>query len=572
MSVSRVRAGFTRRFILLAGTGLGACVGDVVEPDTHAASPSAFGPGSGVAAQGFVDGGTTGATQVDAASPNLAPRGTLGSSADAGAGVLGGAADAGSASATPSTVVPPACVDEDLRFARGVAIAEVAAYQVVKVPLVTDGQLVTTRAAPLVQGKKALVRVKVRPLTGFSARTLRAVLYVEGSTPKRLTKDMMVTRASTDEAADSSFNFELEAASVGADTTLRALLVETSCSGSYGSAADVTAPKTGSAGLSAESIRKLHVKLVPTIINGNTAMPTDAQIARFREAMLAYYPVPDVAITVHEPYDLSGVWNCSSGDSWSCALDAIVSLRARAADEAADTYYYALLNPAQTLRQYCGTSACTLGVAYASNTVSTRYQVGIGVGYANDVSYDTMVHELGHAHGLKHAPCDEIAVIDPSSIDATFPSSSGNIGDWGWDSRTSAFHPPTHKDIMSYCDPHWISGYNYAAIAKRSARVNISARILAGSVATSAGTAIEHRNLIVSDTAANWGELREVGTPPGDALWADVLDHTGAVVERVLVYRAELSNTRSTFLFVPPLPETAVQLRVDGRNITLPTN
>jgi hypothetical protein len=562
-----MRPGFQRGFILLAGAGLVACVGDVLEADTDSGLPSAFGPGGGVAAQGYVDAGPTSAALPDAAIPNVASPGTLTSAADAGAGA--GGADAGSPSGTPSTA-SAACVDEDMRFARGIAIAEVAAYQVVKVPLVTDGQLVSARPSPLVQGKKALVRIKVRPSAGFSARTLRAVLYVEGSTPKRLTKDLMVTRASADDSIDSTFNFELDAASVGPDTALRALLVETSCNGSFGSAADVTAPKTGSATLSAESIRKLHVKLVPTTINGNTAMPTDAQIARFREAMLAYYPVPDVTITVREPYDLSGVWSCSSGDSWSCALDAIVSLRARAADEAADTYYYALLNPAQTLRQYCGTSACTLGVAYASSTVSTRYQVGIGVGYANDVSYDTMVHELGHAHGLKHAPCDEIAVIDPSSIDASFPSASGNIGDWGWDSRTSALHPPTHKDIMSYCDPHWISGFNYAAIAKRSARVNVSARILAGSAATSASAAITYRNLIVSDAGANWGELREVGTPPGDALWADVLDQAGTVVERVLVYRAELSNTRSTFLFVPPLPVTAAQLRVVGREILLP--
>ncbi|MFM2420053.1 MAG: hypothetical protein RL385_4776, partial [Pseudomonadota bacterium] len=358
MAVSRMRAGLKRGFILLAGAGLVACVGEVLEADTDAGSPSAFGPGGGVAAQGFVDAGPTGVAQPDAASPNVASPGTLTSAADAG--VIGGGADAGSAPGTPRTA-SAACVDEDMRFARGIAIAEVAAYQVVKVPLVTDGQPVSARPAPLVQGKKALVRIKVRPSTGFSARPLRAVLYVEGSTPKRLTKDLMVTRASTDETIDSTFNFELDAASVGPDTALRALLVETSCNGSFGSAADVTAPKTGSAALAAESIRKLHVKLVPTTINGNTAMPTDAQIARFREAMLAYYPVPDVTITVREPYDLSGVWNCSSGDSWSCALDAIVSLRARAADEAPDTYYYALLNPAQTLRQYCGTSACTLG-------------------------------------------------------------------------------------------------------------------------------------------------------------------------------------------------------------------
>ena len=69
----------------------------------------------------------------------------------------------------------------------------------------------------------------------------------------------------------------------------------------------------------------------------------------------------------------------------------------------------------------------------------------------------TIAHELGHNISLHHAPCGGAGAPDPS-----FPSPTGSIGVWGYDFRDGgSLVPPSRKDLMSYCSPHWISDYSF---------------------------------------------------------------------------------------------------------------
>ena len=70
----------------------------------------------------------------------------------------------------------------------------------------------------------------------------------------------------------------------------------------------------------------------------------------------------------------------------------------------------------------------------------------------------TIVHELGHNFNLGHAPCGGAGGLDPA-----FPYPDGSIGTWGYDYRDSGrlVHPST-PDLMSYCDPWWISDYYFS--------------------------------------------------------------------------------------------------------------
>jgi hypothetical protein len=577
MARSPSRRGTSRRSVVwpstclapFAALALSACVGDVVQSST--AFPAAA-PGSSPNVTLGSDGGVATAWDGGVAEPiYIPPIGTDGAvlpppSGDAG--LPGSGSGDGGSTEVPTGTDP--CSNEDLRFARDVTLSGVSLYQVVEVPLYEDGALVTTRDVPVVQGKRALVRVHVKPGSTFSSRALRAVLTLQNDgPPTRLTRDLQVASASTKESLASTFNFEVDGALIGPSTRFSAAVVETACGGALGSAASARVPSADTAELAAEQIRKLRVVVVPTTINNITSTPTQDQLTQMRASMLAYYPVPDVEITVRStPYDLSSAWACGTGDGWGCALDAIVALRTREAPTS-DVYYYGVLTPASSFRQYCG-SGCTLGVAYAATRQSARYQVGIGIGYANDLTYDTMVHELGHAHGRQHAPCAPGGSLDPGSIDPNFPSATAETQVWGWDSRSGALMPPTHKDVMSYCDPHWIGEYNYGAIAARSKSVNVTAYTYGAQVSS---TGITYRNLIVGSRGAAYGQLSEQGTPPGEALWADVLDARGAVLDRVLVYKAELSNETTWFLFVPTLPTAAATLHVLAdapRDITLP--
>ena len=66
-------------------------------------------------------------------------------------------------------------------------------------------------------------------------------------------------------------------------------------------------------------------------------------------------------------------------------------------------------------------------------------------------------HELGHNMNLNHAPCGDPAAPDPS-----FPQPDGSIGAWGYDFGESELVSPDTRDLMSYCNPRWISEYHFA--------------------------------------------------------------------------------------------------------------
>lgn len=75
---------------------------------------------------------------------------------------------------------------------------------------------------------------------------------------------------------------------------------------------------------------------------------------------------------------------------------------------------------------------------------------------------EVLAHELGHNLNLGHAPC---GVFD--SLDPEFPNPDGSTGVWGYDFGEGAgpgrlLDPDRTRDVMSYCLPAWMGGYNFA--------------------------------------------------------------------------------------------------------------
>jgi len=103
--------------------------------------------------------------------------------------------------------------------------------------------------------------------------------------------------------------------------------------------------------------------------------------------------------------------------------------------------------------------------------VPVTYGGGIaGLGYVGapaSISWDkaasapgVIAHELGHNFGRSHAPCG-----NPGGPDPQYPYANASIGTWGLDLPALELKAPgTYKDLMSYCNPDWISDYNYVAI------------------------------------------------------------------------------------------------------------
>ena len=81
---------------------------------------------------------------------------------------------------------------------------------------------------------------------------------------------------------------------------------------------------------------------------------------------------------------------------------------------------------------------------------------------------NVIAHELGHNLNLEHAP--GCGAFNP---DPEFTYEDGAIGSWGYDFLNESLVSPATSDLMTYCDPQWISDYSFArALAHRARAVS----------------------------------------------------------------------------------------------------
>ena len=457
------------------------------------------------------------------------------------AAVASDAGDAASGSAGPNT-----CPDGTARApAAGLKIREIALYQTVKVPLYSNGSWVSQPSSPVVQGKKAMVRVFVDTQSSYTRRPVRGSLVLTtAGMATEVVDEKTISASSTDADVGSTFTFQVDGAQIGAGTQMSVALEESACGDGGGAEADGTRlPASGAQALTTVAVGKLRMVIVPISVGGRLPTTTPAEVANIKNAMLAYYPVPDVEITVRErPIMWTGTLAGTDNRAWTNMLNQVMRERSTDRPET-DVYYFGLVQPAATMQQYCG-RGCILGIAPQATRVSSQAQVGLGASFNNAQTYETIVHEVGHAHGRGHAPCVQGGNI--AGVDGMFPDRSGGISVWGWDSRSNKLmNPMTTKDIMGYCSPNWISAYTYNALAARGTQVNKRAFVLGGLSST-------WRDVILySDGSARWGGNTESDDPGGDVEQAQVLDASGNVIEEVEVMRVPLSHTDDQLLYVP---------------------
>ena len=138
-------------------------------------------------------------------------------------------------------------------------------------------------------------------------------------------------------------------------------------------------------------------------------------------------PIGDLEVTAHEP-----VLSTSNN-----VYDLLSQTRAIRAMEGGTGHYKGMMS-----RPVTGAS----GVAQRPGRVS----------FSAPESY-ILAHELGHNLNLLHAPCGGAGGPDPS-----YPYRDGSIGAWGYDFRDGgSLVEPSRPDLMSYCEPEWISDYHF---------------------------------------------------------------------------------------------------------------
>jgi hypothetical protein len=443
------------------------------------------------------------------------------------------------------------CTDS---LAANLTLQQIAVYQTVKIPVMNNGTEVAaaSRIGSIVEGRTTLVRVFVTPASGWSAREVaaRLTLVPAGGQPTVYSSKMTVSTASTDADSKSTFQFTIPAASMVGPVAYSVEIVE--CGSQSGAGGQARFPANGTIDLGVESTGVLKVKLIPMQVGSLVPDTSETSMAPYRAQLMAMYPISALEFTVGDTLTVTSPVN------WSTTLSQLKSKR-NADKPANDIYYYGLIKPADTLRAYCQ-STCTTGISYVvTSATAGSSRASMGIAFGDKASTETMAHEIGHSHGLNHAPCSTAGTI--SGVDPNYPYSNAITGVWGYDSRTQVLYDPNkYKDIMSYCSPLWISDYNYKSIVARVAAVNGVTDVLTISLEVA-----PWRVLLLDDQGPRWGYPLDNPVPPeGIPEKATIYDQAGDVLTTVAVYRTDIGDVEATSYMVPLPKENWYAIAVDG--------
>lgn len=359
----------------------------------------------------------------------------------------------------------------EMRLATGVTIEGLALFQGVRVELARAGTVTTTRNAPVVALRDAVVRAYLSAAT--YPRAVQGELEVrEGGRVVAIHRaSATLARASTDADAASVLSFDVPAAELTPSATF-SVRVTDPMGESPGATHPARLPRDGSplAVRAQDDGRGLHLVLVPLRwdSDGSRRLPdvSEAWVTRVRALLTSLYPIADLQIDVHEVVPWSGGLTFTGNVNFGAINARLIDLRQE--DGASPrAYYYGVVAPDVSFSAYCGGS-CVTGQSYVADEPGDGdYRVGSGANFGTENSAWTLAHEVGHQFGRYHAPCST------SGADRDYPYPDGEIGVWGFDARTRTFHAPTETtDYMGYCDPQWISDYTWSAMFERTLAVS----------------------------------------------------------------------------------------------------
>jgi len=184
---------------------------------------------------------------------------------------------------------------------------------------------------------------------------------------------------------------------------------------------------------------------------------------------------------------------------------------------------------------------------------------------------------VGHNMGRTHAACGGAGGADPG-----YPYSGGSIGIWGLDLATLELKDPsTYYDLMGYCEPDWVSDFNWSAMLSyreggpansvgQSVGRSVGQGLLVWGRITSAGLVLEPA-FVVDDA-----ELR---APPSGPHRIVALDASGGEIFSIPFSASEAADLptgrEEAFAFVVPaeraVAATIAELRLvsGGRSVSL---
>ncbi|MXX68146.1 MAG: hypothetical protein F4Y74_04215 [Gemmatimonadales bacterium] len=296
---------------------------------------------------------------------------------------------------------------------------------------------------PLIAGRSALLRVFFTgdKMSFYRPRPL-ATFYQDGAPIHEMRLDPAVDRIPTEPEEgrlDRSFNGVVPGLVVQPRVEL---VVELDPDGAVPavSGSDRRVPAEGRLRLDVLTVPPMELTVVPVVHSADseailTWVEGITETSPGMEFVRSILPIGELELTVNEPYRTTADLGTAAG--WLGLLREISVLRLT---ERRSGYYYAAVAAPP--------NSPFKGLGYIG------LPVGVGI-----PDLDTFAHELGHNMGLRHAPCGVAVNPDPD-----FPYEDGSIGVFGYETRggnTQMVDPAEYWDLMTYCDPSWISDYHF---------------------------------------------------------------------------------------------------------------
>jgi hypothetical protein len=364
-------------------------------------------------------------------------------------------------------------VEMDPELVANLDIVSVTANQGVEVTLMADGNNVS-RNAPIIVNRPLLLRAYVEPHADYENTVVLGTLIFDGV---EYEDTAAITGPSEPGDLDSTLHWIIDAEDVRVDSTFRIELWD-SRGGPGENGNRHSWPESGEDDLDATSAGgTLKVVVLPIRwdADGSGRLPDTGpeQVELFAALLQRVFPAREVSVELADvfPWD-DPVTN--AGDGWSELLNAVLEER-NGSNIDVDEYWYGLFQPTETMQDWCGSTGCRMGLGFVLDDYNSYWaRAGLGIGFDQFQAMGTMAHELGHLHGRYHADCGGASGIDPF-----FPYDDAALGAWGWDifGVSGLQDPDTVVDLMSYCDPVWVSDYTYERLHNRMRLVESSARI-----------------------------------------------------------------------------------------------
>lgn len=364
-------------------------------------------------------------------------------------GVSAGYVDASSltwsAQVSPSSVavVEGDTADVAVAYTGGPAATidlRIAGAQLIQSTQRSDGSV------PMVAGRDALLRVFVVASGGQQAQPrVRVRLFAAGVPVDSLTVNApssLVPQAVDTATLASSWNVLIPGSRVVSNLSVQAV-VDPSDEVAEANESNNLWPGATPQAVAVQSVPTFNLRFVPVkqSVNGLTGQVSAGNKDALAETTRRMHPLGTTVTSVRSVFTTSApvlMANDSNG-AWSQILGEVHSLR--------------------TSESFTGDYLGIVPVTYGGGIAGLGY-----IGAPAAISWDkvasapsVIAHELGHNFGRLHAPCG-----NPGGPDPNYPYVNASIGAWGLDLPALVLKAPgTFKDLMSYCDPEWISDYTY---------------------------------------------------------------------------------------------------------------